>query len=249
MAGNLEDYVPVVRFNGLNTDVAVDFTGAPTVDLPAATTVGGSTVTGLGTVTSASATAFAVGLAGATNPAFVVDSSTASQAAGLKVKGATATGTVALASISSGAAAGLSIDAKGTGVMVIGGVSTGGLSIGRTTAYTVFGGVVNTTVATQNAAPTAAQLLGGLITHTSVTGAGTFTVPTGTNMSSAITGVTTGDGFWTVYANVGNQTVTITAASGNTLTGTVAVPSGKNAQIFNVCTGTNTWISNITVSA
>lgn len=90
---------------------------------------------------------------------------------------------------------------------------------------------------------------GGLITHTSTVGAGTFTVPTGTAMDTAITGVTNGDGFWTVYANVGSQTVTITAAAGNTLTGTVAVPSGKNAQIFNVRTGTNTWISNITLSA
>jgi hypothetical protein len=54
-------------------------------------------------VTSASATALAVGLAGATNPAFQVDASTALQAAGLKVTGAVAAGTVALAVISSGA--------------------------------------------------------------------------------------------------------------------------------------------------
>ena len=151
--------------------------------------------------------------------------------------------------ITSGSTVSPSINASGTGALSIGGVSTGGLVIGRTTAYTVFGGVVNTAIATQNATPTAAQMLGGLITHTSVTGAGTFTVPTGTLMSGAITGNVAGDGFWTVYANVGNQTVTITAAAGNTLTGTAAVPAGKNAQIFSVCTAANTWISNITLSA
>jgi hypothetical protein len=219
------------------------------VDFPADMTIGGSAVAVLGTVTSASATALAVGLAGATNSAFVVDSSTGSQAAGLKVTGATAAGTVALASISSGAAAGLSVDAKGTGNVVINGVSTGILSLGRTAAGTILGGVVNTTIATQNATPTAAQLLGGLITHASTTGSGTLQLPTGTQMSTAISGVATGDSQWVVYANTGNQTVTITAGVGFTITGTAAVPTLKNAQIFCVCTGANTWVGNITLSA
>ena len=246
----IEKYVPAIRLSGgIVTVLPITCTSSTACTFPAGTTIGGSAVAALGVITSASATALAVGLAGATNSAFVVDSSTATQAAGLKVTGAIAAGTVALATISSGAASSLSIDAKGAGTISLGGISTGGISIGRTTGYTVFGGVTNTTIATQNAAPTAAQMLGGLITHTSVTGAGTFTVPTGTLMSGAITGNIAGDGFWTVYANVGNQTVTITAASGNTLTGTAAVPSGKNAQIFNVCTGANTWISNITLSA
>lgn len=79
--------------------------------------------------TSASATAFAVGLAGATNPAFVVDSSTGSQAAGFSVTGAVAAGTVALAVISSGADASVTLNAKGTGTIGIGSVSTGAVSI------------------------------------------------------------------------------------------------------------------------
>jgi len=239
-------YSAAIRANGIRLSLNEPLIALGTVTLPASTTIGGSA---LGAITSASATAFAVGLAGATNPAFVVDSSTALQAAGLKITGATAAGTVAIASISSGVLASLSIDAKGAGIISIGGLSTGGMSIGRTTAYTVFGGVVNTTIATQNATPTAAQMLGGLITHASVTGAGTFTVPTGALMSGAISGNVAGDSFRTVYANTGTQTVTITAASGNTLTGTVAVLPGKNAEIFNVCTGASTWISNITLSA
>lgn len=81
------------------------------------------------TYTGASAVALAVGLNGATNPAFVVDSSTGSQAAGLSVTGATAAGNVAVAVISSGAAANLIINAKGTGTIGIGTVSTGAVSI------------------------------------------------------------------------------------------------------------------------
>src|SRR4051812_27035965 len=46
-------------------------------------------------VTSASATALAVGRLGATTPAFTVDASIASQVAGLKVTGAVTGGTVA----------------------------------------------------------------------------------------------------------------------------------------------------------
>lgn len=81
------------------------------------------------TITSASATALAVGLAGATNPAFVVNSSTASQAAGLSVTGAIAAGTVAVAVLSSGADASVTLNAKGTGTIGIGTVSTGAVSI------------------------------------------------------------------------------------------------------------------------
>jgi hypothetical protein len=243
-------YSAAIKASGIRLSTNEPLIALGTVTLPAATTIGGSTVSALGVITSASATALAVGLAGATNSAFVVDSSTATQAAGLKVTGAVAAGTVALAAISSGAAAGLSIDAKGTGSLVIGGTSTGTLSIGRTASGVVFGGTTNTTIATQNGTPTAAQMLGGLITHASTTGVGTLTIPTGTLLSGAITGVATGDNFWVVYANTGNQTVTLTAgATGVTLTGTVAVAAGKNAQMFCVCTGTNTWIINCTVSA
>jgi hypothetical protein len=235
---------------GIITALPVDMSASSSVLLPAGTTINGSSLTALGTITSTSAQALAVGANGLTNPAFNVDASTGSQAAGLKVTGAVAAGTVALAAISSGAAASISLDAKGAGNIVIGGVSTGIISIGRTTSGTIFGGTVNTTIATQSATVTAAQLIGGLITHTSTTGAGTLTTPTGTQMDAGVSGVTNGDNFWVVYANVGNQTVTITAgASGVTLTGTAAVPAGKNAQMFWVRTGSNTWTCNITVSA
>ena len=87
-------------------------------------------------VSSASNQALSVGLNGATNPAFNVDASTGSMAAGLNVAGATAAGTVAVTVISSGAAANLSIDAKGTGTVTIAGTSTGAVTITPATTIT-----------------------------------------------------------------------------------------------------------------
>lgn len=108
-----------------------------TVAIAGITTVTGTlAVSSTTTVTSASASALAVGLAGATNPSFVVDSSTAVQAAGLKVTGAIAAGTVAVAVISSGADANLTINAKGTGTIGIGTVSTGAVTITPATTIT-----------------------------------------------------------------------------------------------------------------
>lgn len=92
----------------------------------------GTNITAAGTITntSADASALAVGLAGATNPAFVVDASTATQAAGLKITGAVAAGTVAAAVVSSGADASLSVDAKGTGTLTLQGTATGNIIVG-----------------------------------------------------------------------------------------------------------------------
>lgn len=103
---------------------------------------GGVITTGTTTVTSASASSLAVGLAGATNPSFKVDSSTASQAAGLSVKGAATGGTVAVAAIDSGSNTNLTINAKGTGTIGIGSVSTGAVTI--TPATTITGATTHT---------------------------------------------------------------------------------------------------------
>ena len=81
------------------------------------------------TITSASANALAVGLNGATNPAFNVNASTGSQAAGLNVTGAATGGTVAVATIDSGSNTNLTINAKGSGTIGIGSVSTGAVTV------------------------------------------------------------------------------------------------------------------------
>jgi len=137
MTQYIENYNTEVQYEGgLNTAKPVDFSAAATVKLPAGTTINGSSLTSLGSITSSSANAFSVGLNGTTNPAFNVDASTGSQAAGLNVVGAVAAGTVAVAVASSGAAANLSVDAKGTGTIAIGGTSTGAVTVGPATTFT-----------------------------------------------------------------------------------------------------------------
>jgi len=238
MALKLADMIP-----GLKQNAAVD--------LPSDITVGGSSISALGTVTSASATAIAIGPNGTTNPTFVVDASTSSAATGLKVKSAAAASGLALSVISSGTNEALSIDAKGSGAITLGGTSTGQISIGRgVVGAPIFSSTVTSLGTTQNSTPTAAQLLGGIVTQTGQTGAGTFTLPTGTQLSSAVTGVATGDTFDCIFANLGgSQTITITGASGSTVIGTAAVGSGKFAQMTFVCTGSNAWSVYCIVSA
>lgn len=108
----------------------------------AITASGGLSNTGALTVTSPSASSLAVGRLGATTPAFVVDSSTGSQVAGLKVTGAATGGTVAVVAIDSGADTNLTINAKGTGTIGIGSASTGAVTI--TPATTVTGALTPT---------------------------------------------------------------------------------------------------------
>ena len=142
----IEGSLPVVAANGLNTNKAVDFSGAATVVLPAGTTIGGSSLTALGTITSDSAQALAVGLNGLTNPAFNVDASTAVQADGINVKGLAAGDGAAVSVITSGTNAPLTIDAAGSGVIKIGDTSTGAVTIKPAT--TITGALTQTGLAT-----------------------------------------------------------------------------------------------------
>ncbi|WP_139024871.1 hypothetical protein [Bradyrhizobium sp. STM 3843] len=90
-------------------------------------------ITGPVSITSPSAAAFVVGPGGATNPAFQVDASATSQAAGLKITGAATGGAVRLDTIDSGANTNLSINGKGTGSISIGNISSGGIGLGNAT--------------------------------------------------------------------------------------------------------------------
>lgn len=189
------------------------------------------------TVTSAGASALAVGLAGATNPAFVVDSSTGSQAAGLKVTGATAAGTVAAAVISSGTDANLTINAKGAGTIGIGSASTGAVTVtpnlftrGRTIAAQ--GAPAAKTV---TAAITAAELVGGLITTTGATGPSVHQLPTGTLIDAELPGIATGDSFDFTIINTGtgaSDDATITVNTDVTIIGNPTVGALTDATII-----------------
>jgi len=247
----LENLLPGLNGQTLGSNLStIDLSGVTTLTLPAGTTIGGSSVVALATITSNSANALTAGPNGTTNPSFNVDASTSSAATGLNVKSAAAGSGVSVSVISSGTNEGLTLDAKGSGVIAIGSTSTGAVVIGRGSRSALILGSTLTALGTvQNTTPTAAQLLGGYLSHNSTTGAGTATLPTGTNISTAISGVTTGDSFSCVYANIGSQTVTITGATGSTVVGTAAIPAGKNAILDFYCTGSNTWNVYVTVSA
>lgn len=210
----------------------------------------GQILAGAVTVTSSGANALAVGPNGTTNPTFQVDGSVASEATGIKVTGAAAGSGVSDAAISSGTNEARRIDAKGSGQLIIGGTSTGLVSIGRGAVAGPLLAFTKTTINAQNGTPTAAQLAGGYIDHNSQTGAGTLTLDTGANLDTLIgAAAATGDGFVCQYVNRGNQTVTVTTATGLTLKGTVAVPTLKNATLTFVKTGSATYDVIIVLSA
>lgn len=178
---------------------------------------------------------------------------------------ATGTGTGGAITITSGASGGASgtagnvaIDcgskAGGTaGVISIGGTNAGAVYLARGPLKSVIFGQTITSIGTaQNSTPTAAQLLGGVVTQTGATGAGTVTTPTGTVLSAAMpAAVATGDSFECLFCNLGgSQNLVITAgASGMTVVGNATVPSGKNALLTFVNTGATAWNCYVTVSA
>lgn len=145
MARLIEDYVPVVKFNGglttaLPVIISSDLTVTGTTNIAAVgltdlTTTGNTTlgnavtdtlaVNGATTHTSTSANALTVGRQGATAPVLKVNAATVSVATGIEVTGAAAAGGVAVAAISSGTDENLKLDAKGAGTLSLNTVATG----------------------------------------------------------------------------------------------------------------------------
>lgn len=146
----------LVRWNGtagnavLNSGILVDAAN----NLSGA----GNVSSGAVVVTSASAQALAVGITGATNPAFVVDASAASSTTGLLVKSAAVNSGLAVSVQSSGANENLTVNAKGTGTISLGSVSTGAITLSRATtisgALTQSGGATSFTGSASSTAAT-----------------------------------------------------------------------------------------------
>lgn len=207
---------------------------------------------GTGTLT-AQGTATGVFQAGnATNPALKV--TLATSGTGLGVTSAAAASGVAVAAISSGTNEAITVDAKGTGVVNINGTATGQVYLGRGGLNVPVAAVTLTALGTtQNSTPSSAQIIGGLLTQTGTTGAGTVTLPTGTQLSTAmaVKGLTpvVGDSFVVPFASLTGQALTITGATGTTVIGLAAIPSGKNALMVFYNSGANTWNIYMIVSA
>ena len=184
-----------------------------------------STVTSAAhTITSASANALAVGLAGTSNPAFNVDASTATSATGLNVKSAAAAGGLAVAVISSGTDENLTINAKGAGTIGIGTISTGVVTItSGGTAPQGTGAYVRATsptlttpalgVATATSVAIGGAALGSGPSTLSITGAVLYTNTAVTVTSNAGTVPVTGRLFTFTNSSAGTMAITLTTTN------------------------------------
>ena len=81
---------------------------------------------------------------------------------------------------------------------------------------------------------TAAQMLSGLISDTTSTGAIAATLPSVADVVALIGGYVVGTAFYLDYSNPGNQTVTITADSGAqwTLSGTMTIATTTHRRLL-----------------
>ena len=216
----------------------------PVLGAASATTLASGQIT----ITSASANALAVGLNGATNPAFNVDASTSSQAAGLNVKGAATGGTVAIAAIDSGSNTNLTINAKGTGTISIGSVSTGAVTItpattitgvltltgGLNVPLTLANGGTNNALTASNGGivysdATKLNILAGTVTANQCLLSGASTAPTWgscTGASASVSSVAdSGTGTLTISPTTGSVIAALNLSNANTWAAVQTFPS------------------------
>ncbi len=184
-----------------------------TLDLPSDTTIGGSSVAGLSTVTSVSANALAVGRQGATSPAFNVDASAGTSATGLNVAAA-ASGSGVTVSALGGTNESLFIAPKGTGLVSI-----------ATPISTHTPTAINST-----ATATAAQVKTGYITSTSAA-ATTITLPTGTLLGAALGAVQGTIHELYIDNTAGANTVTIAVAVNGILSDAATTTAASFGQL------------------
>ncbi len=211
---------------------------ATVLKLPANTTIGGSSVTALGYVTSTSANAMGAGRQGTTNPVLNVDASAALVVTGINVVGAAAAAGLALVVTSSGTDESLTLDAKGAGTILLNGTATGAVLVGDATnpafsvVHTSEGTGVKVTSAAAASGVAVAAISSGTdenLTH-NAKGAGTLTingVATGATIipkgrvTPEVTTIT-GDGAITI------QSGTVFLTKGSPAAITLAAPSSND---------------------
>lgn len=203
--------VPAANLTGATLAAGVTASSLTSVGTLASLAVTGAVTNGGETITSASATAFSVGLNGATNPSFVVNDSTALQVAGLSITGAVTGGTVAVATLDSGAASNLTINAKGTGTIGIGTVSTGAITLTRATTMS------------------AALTYGGVTLSNAVTGTGNMVLATSPSLTTPALGIATA-----ISLDIGGATL---GANAFAVSGTSLFHVGTNVDLLITISG------------
>lgn len=188
------------------------------IGLPAGTTIGGSTVSALGVVTSTSATALAVGRQGATTPVLNVNANTSLVVTGITLVGAAAAAGMQITTTSSGTDESLKIDAKGAGTLTLNGTATGKVIAGR------FLNVKSVTV------PVAAA--GSTVSDAGQLGAGNFVHITSDGATKGVKAPTTALGDFQYVINDSATACEFYAASGGTVNGlsadaSIVIPASK----------------------
>lgn len=254
-------------------EIGIATNGAKVLDISTAGLgVTGTLSSGADTITSASANALAVGLTGATNPAFNVDASTASQVAGITVKGAVTGGTVAVSATDSGSNTSVTLDGKGTGTLGINTASTtaglvilgnstslaGILSNGNITMNTA-GGVVLGTAGSYNAVNLGTTPVGTVSIKEYTTGKDVVAVLTLNNfIVGALAGAGAALGLGNIfYATPAGQEVEIAygadslvfTAAGTAVTGVFGIGSVIASGAVSVLSGTATFQDRFTGTA
>lgn len=205
--------------------------GIATLKLPSGTTIGGSSLTALGTITSTSAQALAVGRQGLTNPVLNVDASAATVVTGLNIVGAAAAAGLALVVSSSGTNESLTLDAKGSGTILLNGTATGAVNVGDNTnpAFSVVHTTEGTGLKVTSAAAASGVALAAISSGTdenltiNAKGAGTLT----------LNGTATGDNIMT-KAQITRKQVTITGDGAVTLVPSVVFLTKGSAAAISV---------------
>ncbi len=190
----------------------------PTIKMPADTSIGGSSVAALGTITSSSANAFAVGRQGTTTPALNVACNVSTCVTGINITARAAAAGVDVAVTSSGTDENIRYDAKGAGTITLNGTATGKVILGR------FVNVKSITV------PVAAA--GSTVSDAGQLGAGNIVHITSDGATKGVKAPTTALGDWQLVINDSSTACEFYAASGGTVNGlsadaSVVIPASK----------------------
>ncbi len=102
-------------------------------------------------------------------------------------------------------------------------------------------GLTRVDVDSQNATLPAATLASGFLVHTSASGGGTLTVDTGANLDTAFPEWQIGETMECHYLNDGNQTVTLTGASGTTALSAQTIATLQGRMIVFLKTAAQTY--------
>ena len=103
----------------------------------------------------------------------------------------------------------------------------------------ITGGVVTNSGSTLTL--TAANLAKNSVFQQTGSTAATFTLDTGTNLSSAIPNLTVGQMLPFIVSNASSSTITMSGATGTTLANSMTVLTLQSRTFWAINTGTNTW--------